>query len=100
MKKKIITICSSMSFYKDVVNIENELKKLGFAVKIPATALKMKKSGDFNDKDKRPWLADKTQYKQKTKLMNEHFKKVQEADAILVVNNEKHGIDGYIGEIG
>lgn len=29
--------------------------------------------------------------------MNDHFKKVLEADAILVVNNEKNGIPGYIG---
>lgn len=29
--------------------------------------------------------------------MNGHFKKVVQADAIFVVNNKKHGIQGYIG---
>lgn len=29
--------------------------------------------------------------------MKGHFKKVVQADAILVVNNKKNGINGYIG---
>jgi hypothetical protein len=29
--------------------------------------------------------------------MDKHFAKIQEGDAILVINNEKNGIKGYIG---
>lgn len=94
---KIITICSSASFYKEVLEIEKELKKLGFKVKIPHTANKMKRSGNFNVEDYKTWYKNGADYKKKTKLMNQHFKKVMQADAILVVNNEKRGISGYIG---
>lgn len=95
--KKIITICSSASFYKEVLEIEKQLKKLGFKVKIPKTANIMKRNGNFNVSDYKTWYKDKNDYKKKTALMNGHFKKVLEADAILVVNNEKNGISGYVG---
>lgn len=95
--KKIITICSSASFYKEVLDIEKKLKKLGFVVKIPSTAKKMEKSGNFNVADHKTWYKNKEDYKKKTQLMNDHFKKVLEADSILVVNSEKNGMTGYIG---
>lgn len=94
---KVITICSSASFYKNVLEIEKQLKKLGFKVKIPQTAIKMRKSGNFNVEDYKTWFKNKEDYKRKTKFMNDHLKKVIQADAILVVNNEKNGIPGYIG---
>ena len=94
---KIITICSSASFYKEVLEIEKKLKKIGFKVKIPKTANTMKRNGNFNVSDYKTWYRNESDYKKKTALMNGHFKKVLEADAILVVNNEKNGISGYIG---
>lgn len=33
----------------------------------------------------------------KTKLMSDHFEEIAKGDAILVVNNEKHGKHNYIG---
>lgn len=97
MRKKIITICSSASFYKEVLEIEKKLKKLGFSVKIPATAQKMKRSGNYKVEDYKVWFRNEKAYKMKTRLMNGHFKKVINSDAILVVNQEKKGIKGYIG---
>jgi len=94
---KIITICASASFYKDALEIGEQLKKLGFEVNIPRTAYKMKKSGNFNVNDYKTWFPNKDDYRKKTKLMTDHFKKVVKADAILVVNNKKNGIPGYIG---
>ncbi len=96
-KKKIITICSSAAFYKDVLRIEKELKRLGYAVKIPKTARVMEKTGNFNIASYKTWHTNKEDYKKKKALMDGHFKKVIDADAILVVNNEKHGMQGYIG---
>lgn len=96
-KKEIITICSSASFYKDVLDIETQLKKCGFKVKVPKTANTMKRTGDFNVDHYRTWFKKAADYKIKTRLMNGHFKKVVESDAILVVNQEKKGIRGYIG---
>lgn len=88
-KIKTITLCSSVSFYKDVLEIEKKLKKLGFKVKIPKTAGIMAKNKNFNVSDYKTWFTNKDDYKKKTALMNEHFKKILHSDAILVINNEK-----------
>ena len=94
---KTVTICSSATFYLEVIEIEKKLKKLGFRVKIPVTARKMEKSGNFNVETRKPWINDPKLYHLKKKLMDGHFKKVMEADVILVVNDTKNGIEGYIG---
>jgi hypothetical protein len=97
MKKRIITICSSASHYKQVLEIEERLKKQGYQVKIPKTAILMKRTNNFDAVSYKTWYQDKKDYKKKTALMKSHFKKVVESDAILVVNFEKNGLEGYIG---
>ncbi len=99
-RKKTITICSSASFYKQALEIEKGLKKLGYKVKIPTVAKMMEKSGNFDINHYKTWFKDKNDYKIKSKLMKRHFKKVIESDAILVVNLEKNGVKGYIGGNG
>ena len=96
MRIKTITICSSASFYKQVLGVQKELQKRGFKVFIPLTANKMKKSGDFDVKKYKTWYKNAADYGRKTKLMRAHFKKVIEGDAILVLNYEKNGVQGYI----
>ena len=97
MAKKIITVCSSANFYREVVEIQEKLEKEGFSVIIPVTAEKMKKSGDFNVDHYKTWFGDANDYHKKTALMRRHFDEVEKSDAILVVNNEKHGVKNYIG---
>jgi hypothetical protein len=96
-KKKVIAVCSSVTFYKDVVEIEKQLKKLGYIVFIPDVAKRMGKSGDFDEVKQKIWYKDPTMYKLKTKLMRDHFKKIVKSDAILVINKTKNNIPGYIG---
>jgi len=96
-KIKTITICSSASFYKDVIELERKLKNLGFKVKVPKTANKMRKSNNFDVSHYKTWFKNKQDYKIKRQLMNDHFRKVVEADAIFVLNKKKNGIKGYIG---
>ena len=95
--KKTITICCSASFYKSALEIEKNLKKMGFHVKVPKTARTMKRTGNFKVEDYKTWFANEKHYRLKKNLMDDHFKKVIESDAILVVNNEKKGVKGYIG---
>ena len=100
MKKpgeKIITICSSASFYAQVLEAEDFLKKAGFAVSVPLTANKMKKSGDFRVETYKTWFKNPNDYKRKTFLTKHHFNKIVKGDAVLVLNYEKNGIKGYIG---
>lgn len=101
MKKlKTITLCSSAAFYKEVIEVEKTLRKMGFTVLIPKTAGIMKRTGDFTVSKVKTWYTNPTDYKKKTALMDNHFKKVLRGDAILVINNEKNGIPGYIGGNG
>jgi len=97
MKKKTITICSSASFYRKVLAIQETLSKLGYSVLVPDTAVLMKKNDDFDISHYKTWYSNEKDYKKKTMLMRNHFKKVLKADIILVVNEEKNGRKGYIG---
>jgi len=60
MKIKSIAICSSASFYRKVLEIEDQLRELGFEVFIPKGANEMKKSGCF--KVSKPWIRDRSKY--------------------------------------
>ncbi len=80
-----------------MISVEKKLKKSGYKVLIPKTARIMQKKGDYNDNKHRTWLTNEKDYKIKKSLMDGHFKKILRSDAILVVNNEKKGIKGYIG---
>jgi hypothetical protein len=96
-ERPIITICASSSFYRQAVDLQEELGKLGFSVIVPVMADEMKKTNNFERTFFQPWLTDPTQYSVKADLMRGHFDKVAKADAILVINGEKHGVPNYIG---
>jgi hypothetical protein len=96
-KKKIITICSSAAFFKQALEVEKQLAKMGYAVKLPYTAMKMKKSGDYRVETYKTWFDDPKQYARKTWLIKNHLRKVKSGDAVLVLNYEKKGVPGYIG---
>jgi len=97
LKKKIITICSSASFYKQVLEAEIVLKRAGFSVSVPLTANTMKRSGDFRVETYKTWFKNPKNYKRKTFFTKHHFNKIMKGEAILVLNYEKNGIRGYIG---
>lgn len=77
--------------------MEKELKLLGFTVKIPTTARRMQKRNDFDAEKHKTWYKNPKDYHIKKKLIVNHFKKIRQSDAILVVNLEKNGFKGYIG---
>ena len=92
-----ITICASVSFYKQAAEVQERLEKPGYKVLIPLVAQKMKESGDYEVSHYKTWFEDASHYHKKTELMQKHFDKVEESDAILVLNYEKHGVANYIG---
>lgn len=96
-KTKIITICSSASFYRHVIKARRQLERMGFKVKIPIIAARMAKRGDFNVENHKTWFKNPKDYNIKTRLMKYHFRKVEKCDAVLILNYKKRGIDGYIG---
>lgn len=96
-KPSKIVICASASFYKQVIEVRDRLKKLGFTVSVPLTAGRMERSGDFRVERVKTWYQDSSTYKRKKFLTKHHFKKIVDGDSILVLNYEKNGKPGYIG---
>src|ERR1700689_5448911 len=97
---KTIVICSSGSFYEHVVQLADELEKLGYKAVVPTTAERMRQSGEYDiNKIKRQW-GDDYIAKHKRRLAMEHFRKIAKGDAILIVNDDKPGKPNYIGPNG
>jgi hypothetical protein len=94
---KTVTICSSANFYRQAVDIQSQLEAAGITTIIPATARKMKESGDYDVAHYKTWFADANDYDKKAALMRGHFDEVAKGDITLVLNYEKHGVANYIG---
>jgi len=73
--KKIIAICSSAAFYKQDIEIMESLKKLGFQVKLPYTAMIMKRTGNYDVNHYKTWFKNNN-YSKKAMLMRRHFDKI------------------------
>jgi hypothetical protein len=103
-----LTICGSMVFYKEMKEIQHELESQGHDVRIPllddelppefgggrtlAFGAYIEENGGidkFNEGDK-IWDF-------KAAAIRDHFDKVEWSDAIVVVNHDKRGVEGYIG---
>ncbi len=94
---KIIAVCASVSFYQDLFAIEKRLKELGFKPVLPVTARRMKRKGSFDVESQKTWYKNPSDYHIKTALIKGHFKEIEKADAVLIVNNKKREMIGYIG---
>src|SRR5215510_10433575 len=95
--KPLITICSSCNFYRQANDVKDQLEKLGVEVIVPKLATEMKEKDDYEVSHYKTWFADADDYDKKGELMHAHFEEVKKADAILVLNYEKHGKQNYIG---
>ena len=85
---KSITLCGSTSFYGEMPEIRGRLTALGFKVLTP----------ELNDElSDYSALAQDDAARKKNYFIARHLPKIQQADAILVVNRKKKGIEGYIG---
>jgi hypothetical protein len=87
-----ILICGSMTFAKEMLRTKERLGELGHEVQIPTDAQDVA-DGKHNHDD----LEADYKLCVKTNMMREHFKSIEENDAILVLNHDKNGIQGYIG---
>ena len=84
-----ITICCSIKFFDEVLQIKQKLEQSGHEVFMP-----IKVPGvDY-------WSVDGTsriEAKKSLGLIGEHMNKIEKSDAILVVNYSKGDIENYIG---
>ncbi len=92
---KTIAICASVSFYAKVVEVKRELAERGMHALLPDLAEELDKTGDLSILNRKDEMEGNP--KLKGQLIMNHFKTIAKSDAILVVNETKHGQLGYIG---
>ena len=87
-----IVVCGSMTFAKEMVAAEKELRKCGHEVVLP------KFTYDYTDMGTSEIVhRESAANKIKHGLIRYYFDEIKGGDAILVLNNERHGIPNYIG---
>ena len=94
-KFKNIVVCTSASFYKQVLKIQKELEHLGFKVSVPLTARKMEKAGNYDVSFYKTWFKNPNDYNRKSFLMRNHINRVLNGTAVLVVNLKKNNISCF-----
>jgi hypothetical protein len=93
----VITICTSASFYRQVIDVQTKLEQMGYEIIVPFTATQMKTSGDFDVSHYKTWFDVAGDYDKKAALMHRHFAEIEKGDMVLILNYEKHGVANYIG---
>jgi hypothetical protein len=83
-----IMICGSMSFAKEMISAKETIEELGHEVLI---------TSDVEDCVDNPGLNMDWEHCMSKNIDKECFDKIEESDAILVMNYPKDGIDGYVG---
>lgn len=87
-----IAICSSVSFAKEVMKIKNDLELMGHKVIAPHN-FHLYADGTLKEESRK----ESTENKIKEDLIRDHFNTINNSDAILVINENKHNIKNYIG---
>ncbi|MBP9814480.1 hypothetical protein KBC80_04810 [Candidatus Woesebacteria bacterium] len=88
-----IAVCGSLVFHKEMREVQKQLEVLGHSVFVPKSLDLIEKQGFVKPVTVEERLAAEAKYD----FIREHFKKIEKADAVLVVNPRHHDIDGYIG---
>lgn len=103
-----ITICGSIGFYKEMESAKDELVRRDYEVKIPELTLEVPQEfgcgkkvyfGQYIEQNGGidAFPAEHKIWDMKEGAINDHYKKIDWCDGILVINREKGGINGYIG---
>jgi hypothetical protein len=97
-----ITICGSIAFYDEMLDIKEKLEKLNHQVKLPPFEIKDKNGNMIPIKEyytKRKAETDNTSWiwDRKEEAMRLHFQKIVWSDAVLVLNYNKNNVQNYIG---
>ena len=83
-----ITICGSMAFARDMMEIKRKLENQNHVVIVPANTNKYA-NGTINVENK--W--GKIEFD----VIRAYFEEIKKTDAILVINKDKNGINNYVG---
>lgn len=81
-----------MQFHKEMADVRDKLVKRGISVNVPGELDDIEKNESYMTSDEERITA-KIEYD----FIREHFRKIEQSDAVLILNYEKKGIPGYIG---
>ena len=84
-----ITLCGSLKFFDTMVGIQERLEEMGHEVLMPIEVPGL----DYWSEDG----SSRVSAKRAHDLISEHFRKIEQSDAVLVVNMTKGDIENYIG---
>ena len=83
-----IAICGSMSFSEKMLEVGRLLEAMGHKPILPIDTIE-----SIED----PSLRENIKHCIEKNIIKDHLKKIQQSDAILVLNYKKNGIPGYVG---
>lgn len=86
-----IVICGSMSVHKKMSEVKQILENMDHNVIMPSLE-NISSELDENGDTRRT-----AHIKIRDDLIRDYFKKIKWSDAVLIVNENKKGLDGYIG---
>lgn len=81
-----------MAFHHQMTEIQHQLRSLGHLAQVPDEINNLELNESYMDSD-----SDKITTKIEYDFIRAHFKKIESAEAILILNYPKKGIKGYIG---
>jgi nucleoside 2-deoxyribosyltransferase len=88
-----ITICGSMKFHREMREVKKSIEAMGHTVLVPKSIEMMDTVGYVHPTEDEERIEAKIEHD----FIREHFRKIEEGDAILVLNYDKKGIIHYIG---
>lgn len=103
-----IAICGSIGFYPEMEAARDQLLALGHEVKIPELSLEVPQEfgggkkvyfGKYIEDNggMEAFPVGHEIWSLKEGAIRDHYEKIDWADAILVINHDKRGIEGYVG---
>lgn len=97
-----ITICGSIAFLNEMIDIKKQLEGLGHTVEMPPVEVEdgngnLISAIEYYKIRRNPNCNENWVWERKEWAMKKHFDKVASSDAILVLNYDKNNINGYVG---
>lgn len=81
-----------MQFHQEMLDTKAALEKAGHTVYVPSGAYDKSKNEFYADSEE-----EKVSFKIENDLIREHFRYIDQSDAILVLNHNKKNTAGYVG---
>ena len=83
-----IAICGSMAFAREMLEAREALERMGHKADVPI---------DTEECVENPGLTVDLEHCIRNNVVRDHYSKIENSDAVLVLNHARNGVEGYIG---